>query len=228
MAFMHLQHGHRIATAASISSSVTSSDGANRSAVGVTALTTSPASRHARRERPASRPRGARRQATARRRGRPRSGHVENGLVSRRPARVRRGGHVFRFHHVEDRQRGPRRERLPPKVVAWSPGRNAEATSARAQHAPIGTPLPSALAIVTTSGGPVGVLEAEPAPGAAEAGLHLVHDQQRFARRTAPERPPGTRGHGCTPPSPCTGSSMTAHTRSSSAASSSAASANAT
>ena len=46
----------RIATASSISSSVTSSDGANRSAVGVTALTTSPASRHAARPASASMP----------------------------------------------------------------------------------------------------------------------------------------------------------------------------
>ena len=40
----------------------------------------------------------------------------------------------------------------PPKVLPWSPGENAAATSAVAQHAPMGTPLPSALAIVTTSG----------------------------------------------------------------------------
>ena len=46
----------RIATAASISSSVTSSDGSNRSAVGVTVFTTSPASRHAVATGPASMP----------------------------------------------------------------------------------------------------------------------------------------------------------------------------
>ena len=40
----------------------------------------------------------------------------------------------------------------PPKVDPWSPGPNAAATSARAQQAPTGMPLPSALAIVTTSG----------------------------------------------------------------------------
>ena len=40
----------------------------------------------------------------------------------------------------------------PPKVDPWSPGPKAAATSARAQQAPTGMPLPSALAIVTTSG----------------------------------------------------------------------------
>ena len=40
----------------------------------------------------------------------------------------------------------------PPKVEPWSPGPNAAATSARAQQAPTGMPLPSALAMVTTSG----------------------------------------------------------------------------
>ena len=40
----------------------------------------------------------------------------------------------------------------PPNVVAWSPGPKAAATSSRAQQAPIGTPLPRALATVTTSG----------------------------------------------------------------------------
>ena len=40
----------------------------------------------------------------------------------------------------------------PPKVEPWSPGPKAAATSARAQQAPTGMPLPSALAIVTTSG----------------------------------------------------------------------------
>ncbi len=71
----------------------------------------------------------------------------------------------------------------PPKVVAWSPGWNASATSARAQQAPMGTPLPSALAMVTTSGRTGAfeseALEAEPVAGAPEAGLDLVdHEQQ--------------------------------------------------
>ena len=40
----------------------------------------------------------------------------------------------------------------PPNVLPWSPGTKAAATSARAQQAPTGMPLPSALAMVTTSG----------------------------------------------------------------------------
>ena len=40
----------------------------------------------------------------------------------------------------------------PPNVEPWSPGPKAAATSARAQQAPTGIPLPNALAMVTTSG----------------------------------------------------------------------------
>ena len=50
----------------------------------------------------------------------------------------------------------------PPNVLPWSPGTKAAATSARAQQAPTGMPLPSALAMVTTSGSHAQVLEAEP------------------------------------------------------------------
>ena len=66
----------------------------------------------------------------------------------------------------------------PPKVLPWSPGTKAAATSARAQHAPTGMPLPRALAMVTTSGSMPEVLEAEPASGPAQAGLDLVHHEQ--------------------------------------------------
>ena len=69
----------------------------------------------------------------------------------------------------------------PPKVLPWSPGTKAAATSARAQHAPTGMPLPSALAMVTMSGSIAQVLEAEPPAGAAEPGLDLVHHQQDVA-----------------------------------------------
>ena len=41
---------------------------------------------------------------------------------------------------------------VPEYVLPWSPGSKTAATSARAQHAPIGIPLPIALASVTTSG----------------------------------------------------------------------------
>ena len=71
----------------------------------------------------------------------------------------------------------------PPKVLPWSPGPKAAATSARAQHAPTGMPLPSALAMVTTSGSIAAVLEGEPAAGPAQAGLDLVDHQQDVAVR---------------------------------------------
>ena len=224
----------RIATAASISSSVTSSDGANRSAVGVTALTTSPASRHALRDglgvdaRRRARPRSAgRRRARRRRRA-----TVEQrlGEHARRPAAARAGTSTSRPSRRAPSSAARAASGWPPNVVAWSPGRNAAATSARAQHAPIGTPLPSALAIVTMSGRDAGVLERRTTGrcGRARSAPRRRSAAPR-ARRTARARPRGTRAAtGCTPPSPCTASSITAHTRSSIAAASASRSANAT
>ena len=66
---------------------------------------------------------------------------------------------------------------LPPKVLPWLPGPNADATSSVARVAPMGTPLARALASVMTSGATPGVLVAPEPPGAAHAGLDLVEDQ---------------------------------------------------
>ena len=66
----------------------------------------------------------------------------------------------------------------PPKVVAWSPGPKAAATSARAQHAPTGMPLPSALAMVTTSGRSGPAWKANQCAGPPEPGLDLVEHEQ--------------------------------------------------
>ena len=41
---------------------------------------------------------------------------------------------------------------LPPNVVPWAPGENADATKSFARIAEIGTPPPRALALVTISG----------------------------------------------------------------------------
>ena len=41
---------------------------------------------------------------------------------------------------------------FPPNVVAWVPGANPDATVSVHPMAPMGTPLPSALATVTMSG----------------------------------------------------------------------------
>ena len=143
----------RIATAASISSSVTSNDGANRIAVGVTAFTTRPAVRHAPATCLASMPSArARRRAAGPRRERrrrpgPRAGRREPVTGARGARRDVLGAITSSTARAARAASG-----WPPNVVAWSPGWNAAATSARAQHAPIGMPLPSAFAIVTMSG----------------------------------------------------------------------------
>ncbi len=144
----------RRATASSISSSVTVRGGARRSAVGVTALTTSPASRAAAAIALASRP-GCSSAASSSPRPRTAatSGRSSNAAVSRSPGLGgegwgRRGGS----------SRPARRARPRPPAAGrrrWWRGRRARRPRpppARAQQAPMGTPLPSAFAIVTTSG----------------------------------------------------------------------------
>ena len=174
----------RIATAASISASVTSSDGASRSAVGVTALTTRPRSRQAPRERGGVRA-GCEldRDEQARRRGRRATpGSARSAFVSRSPACGRAPGHVLALHHVEHRQRGARRERLAAerRGVVAGPERLGDvgARPARADRHAVAERLRHRHDVGAHV---AAVLEPEPAPGAAEPGLHLVDDQQRLA-----------------------------------------------
>ena len=112
-----------IAAASSISASVTSSDGARRSAVGVTALSTRPLSRHRCATALASRPGdelGRDEQA--------RAAHVGDPLdllqaLDQVRARARRARDVAAFHHVERGERGAGGERLAAEgrgVVAGS------------------------------------------------------------------------------------------------------------
>ena len=116
-----------------------------------------------------------------------------SAFVSCSPARAARVGHVLGLHHVEDRERGPRRQAAGRR--RWSRGRrarNAAATSARAQQAPIGHAVAERLRHRDDVGAhAVGVLEPEPAAGAAEPGLDLVdRSAAPRARRTrcAPAR----------------------------------------
>ncbi len=68
---------------------------------------------------------------------------------------------------------------LPPKVDAWSPGSNAVGASCPTSSAPIGNPFASPFASVSASGFTPTRSHAKNEPHAADAGLHLVEDQQR-------------------------------------------------
>src|SRR5690606_24828372 len=139
-------------TAWSSSSSVMSSEGARRRAVGVTALATAPSSSRRVTTALASWPSSS----TPSRSPRPRTadtpGMSARAARSRFPARVARAGTSSASITASTARAAAVASGWPPKVVAWSPGSKAAATSRLAQQAPIGTPLPRALAIVTTSG----------------------------------------------------------------------------
>ena len=72
--------------------------------------------------------------------------------ASRAPARAGPGGDVLGLHDRQGGRGRGSRQWLAPEGGAVVPGPKAAATSARAQQAPMGTPLPRALAMVTTSG----------------------------------------------------------------------------
>src|SRR5690606_3863933 len=163
----HVAHGHRsspppagiaastspiAATAASISSSVISSGGARRRAVGVTALATTPASSSAATTAWASSPSSSTASSSPRPRTSATRGSRASPSARRAPAFAARPGTSSASIVASTARAAAMASGWPPKVVAWSPGRNTPATSARAQHAPTGTPLPNALAMVTTSG----------------------------------------------------------------------------
>ena len=170
-----------MATASSISASETSSDGANRNALAVTPFTTTPASRHARATSTASYP-GASSAASSR----PGPSHrddlrkrLEGSRQSGpRGACERRG--VNRLHLGQHGDRGARGQRLTPErrrmIAGLECRRHLGAGPARAdRHA-----VPERLRQGHDIGRDVRVLEAEPPTGAAQTGLHLVDDQQRF------------------------------------------------
>ena len=93
-------------------------------------------------------------------------------------------------HHVEHGVATAHASGLPPKVVPWLPGTMAAATSSRARQAPMGKPFPSALATAMISGVTPGPFVGEEPPGAPDAALHLVEDEQRGRHRYRPRASP--------------------------------------
>ena len=114
---------------------------------------------------------------------------------------------------------------LPPNVVPCAPNCMISATRGPASIAPIGKPQPSALARVTISGTYLVLGMREQRAGATHAALDLVQHQQRIVlhRTSARTRARNPGAAGSTPPSPCTGSSITAATSPAANAASSAA-----
>ena len=110
--------------ASSISASVTSNDGASRSAVGVTALTTRPASRAAGRDRAGSFPPSSS-AATSRPRP-PHRGHARGAAPGQpsgsAPAARARAGTSSASITASTARAAAVARGWPPKVVAWSPG----------------------------------------------------------------------------------------------------------
>ena len=184
--------------------------------VGVTALTTRPAAERAggdrpwRRRRPARRPAAGPARAPRRRRG----ARPARRRAGRRPAAARAGTSSASITASTARAAagGQRLAAEGRGVVAGLEGGGhlGPGPAGADRHA-----VAQRLGHRDDVGHDAEVLEAEPAAGAAEAGLHLVdHEQDARARRTARRTPWKYSGvAGFTPPSPCTGSSSTAATR---------------
>ena len=142
----------RTASAWSISSSVTSSDGANRMAVGRDRVDDQARARARPRRRPSPAAATARPPAAAPGPAPTPRPAARPGPGQPGPARVARAGTSSASMTASTARAAAAARGWPPKVVPWSPGTKAAATSARAQQAPMGMPLPRALAMVTTSG----------------------------------------------------------------------------
>ncbi len=172
----------KMVTASEISSSVTSSGGANRSALGVTALTISPASRH---RCATSRASNWASSSAASSNPSPRTATTPETFSSdadeQRSRACRPLRDPFPFHDREDGARGARGERLAPErrrvITRAERLRDVRARPARADRHTVAERLGHRDDV----GADLRVLEAEPTAGASEAGLHLVHDQQRLA-----------------------------------------------
>ena len=199
-----------IATASSISASVTSSDGASRSAVGVTALTHEPRVEATLRDRLGVEP--------GRELGRdqqPDAAHVGDAVdllqrlrrAARRPASAARG-YVFALHHVERRERGARRERLAAErrgvIAGRERGRDLGAGPARADRHAVAERLRhrddvgrDARVLERRTSAPV-----RPSPLCTSSTISSASRSSHSCAHAAA----GTRATpGSTPPSPCTG-----------------------
>src|SRR5438876_7131087 len=103
----------------------------------------------------------------------------------------------------------------PPNVVAWSPGASDAAIASFTRIAPIGSPPPSGFASVYMSGTTPDASEANkvpvrPRPHCTSSKINAVPvSLHRFRKKTR-----NSSATGRTPPSPCTGSMMTAAVRS--------------
>ena len=105
---------------------------------------------------------------------------------------------------------------LPPKVEAWLPGPSTGRALLVHKEAAHGQAAGDALGEGDGIGPDAVLLEGEEGAGAADAGLHLVHQQQPVPLLAQAGQGAGrsSGSMGSTPPSPWTSSSSTAHTSS--------------
>ena len=116
------------------------------------------------------------------------------------------------------RRRARRRPRPPPRTRpgcrrrCWRgrPARSRRRPSSETSRQPIGRPFARPFASVTASGRDAELLPGEERAGPADAALHLVEERAPHRAASASRARGGEelrRRAGCTPPSPCTGSS---------------------
>src|SRR5437660_1053340 len=213
----HARISSSIATPRSSSCGVMTSGGTSRSTFAPAVRTSSPRSRAAVTHGAAGsasssphispRPRASR--TFAERLARPASRAPSHSPFCRTAARKSGWAMVRTTSSATLATRGP-----PPNVVAWSPGLSALAIASRSSTAPIGRPPASGLASVSTSGTtPVcsyaNSVPVRPSPHCTSSKMTATPRESHNSRR----KPSHSGSIGRTPPSPCTGSTITAAVR---------------
>src|SRR5256712_801972 len=213
----HARISSRIATPRSSSGTVITSGGSRRITCGPAVTTNSPRSRAAATIGAAgsasSSPHMSPRPRTSRTRGAPAASRARcapsHSALRRTSARNAGSAIVRTTSRATPATSGP-----PPNVVAWSPGLSAAATALVTRTAPIGSPPASGFARVRMSGTTpacsyANSVPVRPRPHCTSSKMTATPRESHRSRRN----PSHSASTGRTPPSPCTGSTMTAAVR---------------
>src|SRR3989442_2364188 len=213
----HARISSRIATPRSSSGTVITSGGSRRITCGPAVTTNSPRSRAAATIGAAgsasSSPHMSPRPRTSRTRGAPAASWARcapsHSALRRTSARNAGSAIVRTTSRATPATSGP-----PPNVVAWSPGLSAAATALVTRTAPMGSPPASGFARVRMSGTTpacsyANSVPVRPRPHCTSSKMTATPRESHNSRRN----PSHSASTGRTPPSPCTGSTMTAALR---------------